>query len=48
MWALHAEAGLVVQLDVSDDEGGLDVLLALGALRVVPVRLDLYRNHSLP
>ena len=46
MWALHAEAGLVVQLDVSDDEGGLDVLLALGALRVVPVRLDLCGNHS--
>ena len=46
MWALHAEAGLVVQLDVSDDEGGLDVLLALGALRVVPIRLDLCGNHS--
>ena len=46
MWALHAEAGLVVQLDVSDDEGGLDVLLALGALRVVAVRLDLCGNHS--
>ena len=46
MWALHTEAGLVVQLDVSDDEGRLDVLLALRALRVVPVRLDLCGNHS--
>ena len=46
MWALHAEAGLVVQLDVSDDEGGLYVLLALRALRVVPVCLNLYRIHS--
>ena len=46
MWALHTEAGLVVQLDVSDDEGGLDVLLALGALRVVAVRLDLCGIHS--
>ena len=46
MWALHTEAGLVVQLYVSDDECGLDVLLALGALRVVAVRLNLRGNHS--
>ena len=32
--------GHVVQLDVSDDEGALDVLLALGTPGVVAARLD--------
>ena len=38
---VHHVAGQVVQLDVSDDEGGLDVLLTLGTLGIVPVSLDL-------
>ena len=39
--AVHGDAGQVVELDVPDDEGRLDVLQTLWALGVVTIGLNL-------
>ena len=40
VWTVHGDAGHVVQLDVPDDERGLDVLQTLWALGVVAIGLN--------